>query len=158
MERNVFIQIVSDTIKHIRVNRGHTQERMAEILGISKKTLVQIEKERIDTGWSLAVACCAIFRQDEALQMALGGDPLELVDLFYQQNNASPGEKTMGGKVWWRKVCSQGDYVLQQNIISQHYRILDSENRRWFSSFDEDESVKRLAELAGCHGRKKEEG
>jgi len=156
MERAELIQIVTNTIRHIRVNRELTQERMAEILGISKKTLVQIEKGRINTGWTLAVACCAIFRNDETLQMALGGDPLELVDLFYGQNNAVPSEKTMGGKVWWRRVCSRGDYVMQQNIISQHFRILDNENRRWFSSFDKDETVKRLAEMADVSGSTKE--
>lgn len=121
---------------------------MAEILGVSKKTLVQIEKGRISAGWAVAVACCAIFRNDETLQMALGGVPLELVDLFSAQNIFAQGTKTLGGKVWWRKVDSTGDYVLQQNIISRHYRILDSENIRWFSTFDEHEARVRLKELA----------
>lgn len=149
MDREEFVQVVSVTIRHIRVNRNLTQDRMAEILGISKKTLVQIEKSRINTGWTTAVACCVIFRNDEALQMVLGGNPLELIDLYSAQNVTAPGVKTLGGKVWWRKVDSIGDYVLQQNVISRHFRILDSENRRWFSSFDEHEARNRLKELAG---------
>lgn len=149
MNREDFIQIVSDTIRHIRVNRALTQDRMAEVLGISKKTLVQIEKGRINTGWTVAVACCAIFRDDETLLMALGGAPMELIDLFTAQNVTEAGVKTLGGKVWWRNVDSMGDYVLQQNVISRHLRILDSENRRWFSTFDECEAIDRLKELAG---------
>lgn len=147
MDREEFTQVVSDTIRHIRANRNLTQDRMAEILGISKKTLVQIEKSRIHTGWTVAVACCAIFRNDETLQMALGGDPMELVDLFSAQNVATPGVKTLGGKVWWRKVAAIGNYILQHNVISHHFRILDGENRRWFSSFDEREARNRLGEL-----------
>ncbi|GBF32954.1 helix-turn-helix domain protein [Desulfocucumis palustris] len=150
MDRDEFIQIVSETIKHIRVNRNLTQDRMAEILGISKKTLIQIEKDRIYAGWTVAIACCAIFRNDETLQMVLGGDPLELVDLFSTRNIATPGVKTLGGKIWWRKVDSRGDYVLQNNVISHHFRIIDGENRRWFSSFDEQDARLRLMELAGA--------
>lgn len=147
MEREEFIKIVSDNIRRIRVNRQLTQDRMAEILGISKKTLIQIEKGRIKAGWTVTAACCAIFREDETLQMALGGDLLELVDLFSQQNLAEPGIKTLGGIMWWRKVAAKKDHILQQNIISRHFRILDGENRRWFSSFDESEAIDRLREL-----------
>lgn len=150
MSRDEFIQVVSNVIKRIRVNLGLTQDRMAEILGISKKTLVQIEKGRIRAGWTVAAACCAVFRNDETLQMALGDDPLELVDLFSNQNAALPGIKTLGGKVWWREVVSMGNFVLQQNVISQHFRILDRVNRRWFISFDENEARNRLNELAGA--------
>lgn len=153
MDREEFIRTISDAIKHIRVNRGLTQDGMAELLGISKKTLVQIEKGRIQAGWTTAVACCAIFRNEETLQMTLGGNPLDLVDIFSAQNPSVPGMKTMGGRVWWRKAASVGDYVLQQNVISQHYRILDTENRRWFSSFEEAEARQRLQELAGAGDR-----
>jgi len=53
----------------------------------------------------------------------------------------------MGGKVWWKEIESLGDFRLQQNVISNHYRILDDENYRWFSTFDIDEARKRLKEL-----------
>ncbi len=38
--------------------------------------------------------------------------------------------KTMGGHVFWNTIASQGGYKLQQNMITQHARILDSEDRR----------------------------
>ncbi|WP_257349515.1 hypothetical protein [Pseudalkalibacillus decolorationis] len=39
-------------------------------------------------------------------------------------------------------------YRLQQNVVSKHFRILDRENHRWYSSFDEDEANERLSELS----------
>jgi len=58
-----------------------------------------------------------------------------------------PKDKSMGGRVWWKEIISKGDFRLQQNVISQHYRILDDKNYRWFSSFDEEEAKIRLNEL-----------
>lgn len=37
---------------------------------------------------------------------------------------------TMGGKVFWDTLEYQGGYVLQQNIVTQHCRILDENNIR----------------------------
>jgi DNA-binding XRE family transcriptional regulator len=48
---------------------------MAEIQGISKKTLVQIEKGRQEAGWSQVVAVWALFQESQILQHVLGGDP-----------------------------------------------------------------------------------
>ncbi|MFP3359266.1 hypothetical protein R0K17_18180 [Planococcus sp. SIMBA_143] len=53
-------------------------------------------------------------------------------------------DKTMGGKVWWKEVENKGRYVLQQNVISQLYRILDDDHFRRYSLFDKDEAVKRF--------------
>ena len=57
--------------------------------------------------------------------------------------------KTMGGKVWWRTVERMGDFRIQQNIISQHYRALDGEDGRVCSSFDLEQIRKQLRELEG---------
>ena len=54
----------------------------------------------------------------------------------------------MGGKIWWKELAKQGEFRLQQNVISQHYRILDEQNYRLYSSFDEVESNRRLMEFA----------
>ena len=58
-----------------------------------------------------------------------------------------PKDKSMGGKVWWKEINAKGNFRMQQNVISQHYRILDDKNYRWFSSFDEEETIIRLNEL-----------
>ncbi len=41
-----------------------------------------------------------------------------------------------------------GGFVMQQNILSQHYRILDQDDFRIFSSFEETETKERLEEIA----------
>jgi DNA-binding XRE family transcriptional regulator len=147
MEKEEFIELISEKIKLVRTEQGFSQEKMAEILGISKKTLVQIEKRRINGNWTTVVAICALFNRSELLLSVIGDDPIDFVQLIAQDSDAVPQEKTMGGKVWWKEIESLGDFRLQQNVISNHYRILDDENYRWFSTFDIDEARKRLKEL-----------
>ncbi|MED4352903.1 helix-turn-helix transcriptional regulator [Schinkia azotoformans] len=147
MERETAIIIISEKIKLIRTEQGYTQDKMAEILGLSKKTLVQIEKGRITANWTTIVAVCALFNQSEILNSVLGDDPVEFIKLIGLKNTESKKEKTMGGKVWWKEVSKEGDFRLQQNVISQHYRILDEENYRRFSTFNLDDAINRLKEL-----------
>jgi len=121
---------------------------MAEILGISKKTLIQIEKGRASLGWTGVVAFCTLFRDSEILEMTFGGHPLDIMlNIAFKSYEAARYEKTLGGKVWWRDIESKNGYKVQQNIISQHYRILDHEDRRICSSFDNEYIQLRLKEL-----------
>lgn len=53
--------IVSNKIRLIRSEYNFSQEKMAETLGISKKTLVQIEKGRNTASWTMVIAICGIF-------------------------------------------------------------------------------------------------
>jgi DNA-binding XRE family transcriptional regulator len=147
MNKNEVIRILTQKIKLVRVESEYTQDKMSEILGISKKTLVQIEKGRDQASWGVIVALCALFRDSEVLQAILGGDPLELVTTIAHERIDRPKEKTMGGKVWWNEIAKEERFILQQNIMSKHYRILDEEGYRWYSSFDPDEALKRLKEL-----------
>ncbi|MBB6444842.1 helix-turn-helix transcriptional regulator [Bacillus benzoevorans] len=147
MEKEEFIELISEKMKPVRTEQGFSQEKMAEILGISKKTLVQIEKRRTNCNWTTVVAVCALFNRSESLLSVIGDDPIDFVQLIAQDSDAAPQEKTLGGKVWWKEIENLGDFRLQQNLISNHFRILDDENYRWFSSFDQDEAIKRLNEL-----------
>lgn len=79
MERILFISQMDQKLKLIRTEYGLTQEKMADILGISKKTLVEIEKGRRSLGWTGAVALASLFSNSEILQNAYGG---ELSDLL----------------------------------------------------------------------------
>ncbi len=121
---------------------------MAELLGISKKTLVQIEKDRTLPGWNTVVALTALFHQSEVLQNSLGDEPLEVIRLVTFEHAEEPYNRTLGGKVWWKEIRTAGTYTLQQNLISKHFRILDEQRFRWISTFDEGEALKRLEELA----------
>ncbi|WP_107950195.1 helix-turn-helix transcriptional regulator [Lysinibacillus parviboronicapiens] len=137
MNREQLITLVTEKLKLIRTEKALTQDQMSDLLGLSKKTLVQIEKGRIETGWTTAVAVCALCRDSTVLQHELGGDPLEVVDLIANHGTLQPKEKTMGGYIWWKNLSERNGYRLQQNVISNHYRILDTNNYCLLSSFDE---------------------
>ena len=147
MNKEQVIQQVSNKIRLIRLEKGYSQDKMADIMGISKKTLIQIEKGRVLSGWTNVIAVCALFRDSVILQSILGDEPLEVIETIAHNGINRPKDKSMGGRVWWKEIEKQGNFRLQQNLISQHYRILDDKNYRWYSSFDEEEAKIRLSEL-----------
>ncbi|MBR9671774.1 transcriptional regulator [Bacillus cereus] len=148
MNKELIIELISTKAKLIRTEKGYTQDKMAEALGISKKTLVQIEKGRTNAGWTNTVAICALFRDSEVLQSSLGDDPLVVIETMAHNSISKFKEKTLGGKVWWKQIQEKGNFRLQQNLISQHYRILDKYDYRWFNSFDLEEALEQLDTLA----------
>ncbi|MFB7157943.1 MULTISPECIES: helix-turn-helix transcriptional regulator [unclassified Lysinibacillus] len=137
MNREQLITLISEKLKLIRTEKDLTQDQMSDLLGLSKKTLVQIEKGRIQTGWTTTIAVCALCRDSTILQHELGGDPLEVVDLIANNGTLQPKEKTMGGYIWWKNLSEYNGFYLQQNVISQHFRILNTDNYRLLSTFDE---------------------
>lgn len=147
VKKEFVMQVVSEKMKVIRTERDFSQEKMAGCLGISKKTLVQIEKGRVMASWNVVVATVALFSDSDSLQNKLGDEPLEVLRLIAHTNVNEPRDKTMGGRMWWVEIESNGNFRLQQNLISKHYRILDKENYRWFSSFDQAGARERLKEL-----------
>ena len=149
MNKELVIEIVSIRLKIIRVEQEYTQEEMARVLGVSKKTLLQIEKGRMPASWTLAVAVCALFRESNVLQSVLGNDPVEIVEMVAHKKIRRSIDKTLGGRVWWRELMNQNGYQLQQNIISNHYRILDRNNYRLFSTIDKEEVSVEFENIIG---------
>lgn len=149
LTREEIIESVSEKMKLIRIEAGYTQDKMAEVIGLSKKTLVQIEKGRLYAGWSTVVTVCALFRETETVRFLFGNEPLEVLETVAREGMDYRKEKTLGGKVWWREVEKINGFILQQNIISQHYRIIDEDHFRIFSSFEEQDSKDRFNELVG---------
>ena len=147
MTKETFIDEMNQQVKLVRTEYALTQEAMAKALGLSKKTLVEIEKGRSSLGWMGAVALCAIFSGSRVLAGLLGGEAGEMIQALAFSDLSPRYPKTMGGKVWWRTVEARADYRIQQNILSQHYRALDSEDGRVCSSFDLEEIRRRLDEL-----------
>ncbi|MBM7660504.1 DNA-binding XRE family transcriptional regulator [Bacillus mesophilus] len=139
MTKEELIELLSSKFKLIRVEVDYTQDKMAEILGISKKTLVQIEKGRIHANWTTTVALCALFRTSSILESTLGDSPIEILETIAHENILEVKEKTLGGHVWWREINSSELYKLQQNIISKHYRIINHNDYRIGSSFNKEE-------------------
>ncbi|PLS03028.1 helix-turn-helix transcriptional regulator [Neobacillus cucumis] len=148
MNRDEIIMQVSEKLRLIRTEAGFTQDKMADIIGVSKKTLVQIEKGRVLAGWSTVVSICALFRETETVQFLFGNEPLEVLETVALNGIDLRKTKTLGGRVWWRIISQKNGFILQQNILSKHFRILDDQNYRIFSSFDEKLSRHRFKELA----------
>ncbi|WP_144554794.1 helix-turn-helix transcriptional regulator [Bacillus sp. X1(2014)] len=147
MTRDEIIMQVSEKLRLIRTEVGYTQDKMADIIGVSKKTLVQIEKGRVLANWSTVVSICALFRETETVQFLFGNEPLEVLETVAREGIDIRKSKTLGGRIWWRVVTKKNGYILQQNILSKHFRILDEENYRIFSSIDEKVSKHRFKEL-----------
>lgn len=149
MTRECFVNEADRQVKLVRTEYGFTQDTMAKILGLSKKTLVEIEKGRASLGWMGAVALCSLFPDSRVLSGVFGGEASDMVQALAFEHTKPVYPKTMGGKVWWRFVEIYGDFKIQQNIISQHYRALDREDGRVCSSFDLEEIRMCLKELEG---------
>ncbi|KAA0542755.1 helix-turn-helix transcriptional regulator [Bacillus sp. BGMRC 2118] len=147
MDREKVIELISEKIRLIRLEKRYSQDKMAEVMGISKKTLVQIEKGRTLAGWTNSVAICALFRDSEILQSILGDEPLEVIETIAHNGLDRPSDKTFGGRVWWKEIERGGKFRIQQNMISNHYRILDDKDYRWYSTFELDEAMNRFDEL-----------
>jgi DNA-binding XRE family transcriptional regulator len=147
MDRNEFIGKADDKLKLVRTEFGYNQEKMADILGVSKKTLVQIEKGRSSLGWTGAVTLCTIFERSEVLEAAFGGEASDIIAALAFQDSGPNYPKTMGGKIWWKTLEETPKYRVQQNIISQHYRILDQSDRRIFASFEFQDIKRQLENL-----------
>jgi DNA-binding XRE family transcriptional regulator len=154
MTREEFIKKVDEKIKLIRNEKGYTQDKMAETLGLTKKTLIQIEKGRGSLGWAAAVTACVIFKDSEILQLTFGGDPQDIILSLAFVGYDRGYDKTMGGFLWWQDTKKSEDYRIQQNIISKHYRILDKKDRRVCSSFDIEYINNRFEELTSQIQRK----
>ncbi|EEL50818.1 MULTISPECIES: helix-turn-helix transcriptional regulator [Bacillus cereus group] len=147
MDKQEFIQLVNEKLKLIRIENDLSQDKMSEIIGLSKKTLIEIEKGRRSLTWTGAVCVVTLFEDSDMIHMTFGDDINEIIKTiaFTNYNNNFP--KTLGGKLWWRQIKELNGYKIQQNILSQHYRILNNENHRLCSSFELDEIEKRFVEV-----------
>ena len=139
MTREELITKVNGRLKLVRTEYGLTQDKMAAILGISKKTLVESEKGRRSLGWTEMVALTSIFAHSSILKDALGEDFNEMISALALEGVEISYPPTMGGKVWWRVRDEKDGIRLQQNDVTGHYRLLDKDDCRLISSFSREE-------------------
>ena len=135
MEKKQFVKLMDEKLKLIRTEYGLTQDKMASILGISKKTLIEIEKDRKSLGWTTSVALASIFSDSTILRDAIGEGISGFIIALAFKNIEVNYPKTWGGKIWWDTITEKKGYRIQQNLFSRHYRLLDQENRRMYASF-----------------------
>ncbi|MDB5085708.1 MAG: hypothetical protein JWN30_2594 [Bacilli bacterium] len=145
--KEVFDQLISEKIKLIRTEADLTQDRLADMIGISKKTLVQVEKGRQTLGFTAAALAAVLFRAGDIVQSLFGESVLEIIDLIAWSAKSKAWYKTLGGKVWWYEEKKGHAYVLQKHIFTGHYRIIDFDHYLHYYSLDPDEANKRFNEL-----------
>jgi DNA-binding XRE family transcriptional regulator len=136
MERKQFIETCDSKLKFVRTEFSFSQEKMAVILGISKKTIVEIEKGRSSLGWTGSVALVSIFYHSEVILSSFEGKASDIISEIAFEGSSPNYPQTIGGKIWWQTIKKNEEYSIQQNIISQHYRLLTKDGRRIASSFD----------------------
>ena len=134
MDKNELIAEVSRCLKTVRAEYDFSQTQMASILGISKKSLVETEKKRRNLTWPECVAFVTLFSSSSILQNSFGGEMSDMMKAIAFNGIQPIYPKTLGGKIWWKNIREEKGYRLQQNIISSHYRILDSQDGRIISS------------------------
>lgn len=147
MNKIEFVKDITDKCKLVRVEYGFSQDQMSAVLGISKKSLVETEKGRRLLNWTECVTLCTVFSQSHVLQDAFGGELSDMIKAIAFENTKVKYPSTMGGKVWWRNIEEYKGYRIQQNILSQHYRLLDPDNGRMLSSFDYDDVKSYLKQI-----------
>jgi len=152
MKKQDLIQSITDKCKLVRVEYGFSQDQMANVIGISKKSLVESEKGRRLLNWTECVTLCTILTQSQVLQNAFGGELSDMIKAIAFENTDVTYPMTMGGKIWWKVIEEMNGYRIQQNILSQHYRLLDPKDGRMISSFDLDE-IKQYMKQIGIEGR-----
>lgn len=147
MNKKQFTNNIDERIKMIRTEYGLTQEKMAAIIGISKKTLVEVEKGRQSIGWTGSVAVASIFADSILLREMAGGDISEIIIALSFNDVDVTYPKTWGGRLWWDTIFEKDNFRIQQNMFSRHYRILDKTDRRRYTSFSLEEVKDELDNL-----------
>lgn len=105
-------------------------------LVFQKKTLIQVEKQRLLLSWTATCAVCVIFRNSKLLRNTLGEDPSGLVETLAHEGCYAFEDTGNKSYLFWDVIEDNGLYSIQKNIISEHYKIIDKEGKRYFSSFD----------------------
>ncbi len=136
MDRDDFIALCNSKVKLVRTEFSFSQEKMALMLGISKKTLVEIEKGRSSLGWSGSVVLCAIFSSSEILNNTFTQNPVDVFRNIAFENSEPNYRQANTYRIWWQTVLQNEEYLIEQNIVSQHYRLLTKDNKIVASSFN----------------------
>lgn len=136
MDKKQFVKLMDEKLKLIRTEYGLTQDKMAAILGVSKKTLIEVEKNRKSLGWTGSVALASIFSDSTILHDSIGGDMSDIIIALAFKDVDVDYPKTWGGKVWWKTISEKKGCRIQQNMFSRHYRLLDQNNCRLYASFN----------------------
>ncbi|MBR6793919.1 MAG: transcriptional regulator [Clostridia bacterium] len=141
MTRESFIALCDRKEKLVRNELGYSQEKMSTLLGLSKKTLVEIEKWRSSLGWQGAVTLCTLFQNTRGITLTFGSDiPALLRALTEDAAYLQPVESPYAA---WVPILELDGKTIEQNAASQLYR-LRAEGETLAASFELAELRKRM--------------
>ena len=149
MNKKMFCDLVQSIIKEVRIEYNLTQEMMSNTIGISKKTLVQIEKMRNSLKWTEAVAFISIFKDSSLIIEKFGTDTSEIIQAIALQKAPIRHFITLGGELWWNDKLTENGFVIQQHKLSKHYRILDQDNFRIYFSYSYNDTLNTFNKYLG---------
>jgi DNA-binding XRE family transcriptional regulator len=141
--------MVQDILEELRKKEHMTLEEMAYVIGLSKKTLIQIEKNRSKLKWPEAVTFISVFSDTDLVKSLFGDEVLDIVQSIAIQKPARRQLKTLGGESWWNTIESKEGWRLQQHKISRHFRILDQENYRIYFTYSKSDAVQEFTKYFG---------
>ena len=87
--RNTYITKMSENLALLRTSINLTQERLAKLIGLSRFTLIAIEKKQRTMTWNTFLSLVLVFRANEKSRMlmeTLGIYTDELRELLVVQN------------------------------------------------------------------------
>lgn len=62
--RDEIITNMAENLPLLRMKSGFTQEKLAEMIGISRQTLIAIENKKRQMPWNTFLACLLVFNQN----------------------------------------------------------------------------------------------
>jgi DNA-binding XRE family transcriptional regulator len=148
MTKDQLIQITSQSLRLIRNEYHLSQDVFSEMIGITKKTLVQIEKDRALASWSVVIAVIMLFEDCQILKMNLKEEPSRVLKSIVFDAIELPKNQTMGGKMFWRTLKKEAGFIIQQNYFSGHYRLVDGMGKRFLSSYHRNDIEDWLKEVS----------
>lgn len=141
MTRDSFIALCNRKEKLVRNELGYSQEKMSALLGLSKKTLVEIEKWRASLGWQGAVTLCTLFQNTREITLAFGSDVPALLRALTEDAAYLPPFESPYSK--WVQVLEKDGRSIEQNTATQLYRLREN-GETVASSFELAELRKRV--------------
>ena len=135
MTKYDFCNSVQTILEALRKEVAMTLEEMAMTIGLSKKTLIQIEKKRTPLKWAEAVTTVIIFEDNELIKALFGDEVIDIIQSISIQKPTRRQLKTLGGESWWKMILAKDGFRLQQHKISRHFRILDPKDYRVYFTY-----------------------
>lgn len=68
MNKSTRDEIIANMVNNLpllRMKSGFTQEKLAEMIGVSRQTLVAIENRKRPMSWNVFLACLLVFNQND---------------------------------------------------------------------------------------------